>query len=44
MRDDQELVARVAEGARGDAFADAITGGAYAAEAGVPILLTPRPS
>ena len=27
--------------ARGDAFADAITGGAYAAEAGVPILLTP---
>jgi putative cell wall-binding protein len=27
--------------ARGDVFADAITGGAYAAEAGVPILLTP---
>ena len=27
--------------ARGDAFADAITGGAYAAAAGVPILLTP---
>lgn len=27
--------------ARGDAFADAITGGAYAARAGVPILLTP---
>ncbi|WP_370324059.1 cell wall-binding repeat-containing protein [Euzebya sp.] len=27
--------------ARGDAFADAITGGAYAAEAGIPILLTP---
>ncbi|HUG83910.1 MAG TPA: cell wall-binding repeat-containing protein [Euzebya sp.] len=27
--------------ARGDMFADAITGGAYAAEAGVPILLTP---
>lgn len=30
--------------ARGDAFADAITGGAYAAEAGVPILLTPSTS
>ncbi len=27
--------------ARGDAFADAITGGAYAAEGGIPILLTP---
>lgn len=27
--------------ARGDVFADAITGGAYAARAGVPILLTP---
>lgn len=30
--------------ARGDVFADAITGGAYAAEAGVPILLTPPTS
>ncbi len=27
--------------ARGDAFADALTGGAYAARAGVPVLLTP---
>ncbi|MGI9016671.1 MAG: cell wall-binding repeat-containing protein [Euzebya sp.] len=30
--------------ARGDDFADAITGGAYAARAGVPILLTPSTS